>query len=135
MSMLDFSLLDLALVGAVALSWVAVFMALHCMKRLRIQSQLTQKLYARLNHELEVTNSGSIGMGRRLMSLEKKLTAAASQTEENKQQLEGNFEPYTLAAQMIDAGIDDVEVARRCGLSRAEASLMQMMHKQVKQAA
>jgi hypothetical protein len=135
MAWLDFSLLDLALVGAVALSWVAVFMALYCMKRLRTQSQLTQKLYARLNHELEVTNTGSIGMGRRLMSLEKKLTAAASQTEENKQQLEGSFEPYTLAAQMIDAGIDDVEVARRCGLSRAEASLMQMMHKQVKQAA
>lgn len=127
--------MDIALLGSATISWVAVFMALYCMQRLRKQSQLTQKLYSRLNHGLEVTNSGSIGMGRRLISLEKKLVATASKTEENKQQLDGAFEPYTLAAQMIDAGVDDAEVARRCGLSRAEASLMQMMHKQVKQVA
>lgn len=135
MNLLAFSLLDLALLGSVALSWIAVFMALFCMQRLRKQSLLTQKLYSRLNHELEVTNSGSVGMGRRLISLEKKLREAATQTAENTQQLESSFEPYNLAAQMIDAGIDDVEVARRCGLSRAEASLMQMMHQQVKQVA
>lgn len=131
---MEFSLMNLALIGSAAVSWVAVLMALFCMKRLRKQSQLTQKLYSRLNHELEMTNSGSVGMGRRLISLEKKLTEAAAQPKESKQE-DSTFEPYNLAAQMIDAGVDDAEVARRCGLSRAEASLMQMMHKQVVQAA
>jgi hypothetical protein len=38
-----------------------------------------------------------------------------------------DFQPYSQAAQLFKLGLDAEEVARRCGLSRAEASLIQMM--------
>ena len=129
--------MDIALLGSVGISWLAVFMALYCMQRLRKQSYLTHKLYQRLNHDLEMTNSGSVGMGRRLIRMEEKFLAAAAQPQvvEMPSHKDAVFEPYSLAAQMINAGVDDAEVARRSGLSRAEASLMQMMHKHVKDVA
>jgi len=149
--------MNFALVGSIAISWVALVLGVICYARLRKQSQLTQKLYTRLDHSLQMTSNGSIGMGRRLVALEKQLQQvelqeAANNTPENNSQsipveqesrtvpqsvalVEGLAPDLADAARLLNAGIGTEEVARRCGISRAEVSLMQLMHSQVKNAA
>jgi uncharacterized protein DUF2802 len=130
--------LDVALIGSVVVSWAAVALSLFCIRRQRHQAMLTRKLYDRLEHDLQLTNSGSIGMGKRLVAMEKALQKSAKQ-EAVVPKAEPQSQPsysapvdasYNDAARLLDAGVDTDEVARRCGLSRAEASLMQLMHKQ-----
>lgn len=162
--------MDFALAGSIGISWMALALAFVCYARLRKQSLLTQKLYQRLDHNLQVTSNGSIGMGRRLIALEKQL----QQVEANEAALLASQQPKTTnqpevvsepelsgddelavpaavsrgaalvqglapdladAARLLSAGLATDEVARRCGISRAEASLMQLMHAQVKGAA
>lgn len=127
--------LDVALVGTILISWVALAIALLCYARLRKQAGLTQTLYQRLDHNLQVTNSGSIGMGKRLIELERQLTKADNANAPAAvETVSPSFDPELAdAARLIEAGLPADEVARRCGLSRAEASLMQLMHSQVKQ--
>jgi Protein of unknown function (DUF2802) len=130
--------LDIALIGSVVVSWAAVALSLFCIRRQRHQAMLTRKLYERLEHDLQLTNSGSIGMGKRLVAMEKALQKSAKQ-EASEPKAKSEPQPsysapvdvsYNDAARLLDAGVDADEVARRCGLSRAEASLMQLMHKQ-----
>lgn len=135
--------LDMALIGSVVVSWAAVALSLFCIRRQRHQAMLTRKLYERLEHDLQLTNSGSIGMGKRLVAMEKALQKNARQ-EAPEPKAEPQSQPaysapvdasYNDAARLLDAGVDTDEVARRCGLSRAEASLMQLMHRQANQSA
>jgi len=128
--------LDVALGGSILISWLALAVALLCYARLRKQAGLTQTLYQRLDHNLQVTNSGSIGMGKRLIELERKLSAEveADSSPVVAETFKASFDPELAdAARLLEAGLPADEVARRCGLSRAEASLMQLMHSQVKQ--
>lgn len=133
---------DIALLGSVVVSWAAVILSLFCIRRQRQQAELTRKLYERLDHDLQLTNSGSIGMGKRLVAMEKVLHQHAKQkaqaAEPPVQQVHATVtspvhSAYNDAARLFDSGVQSEEVARRCGLSRAEASLMQLMHKQVNQ--
>lgn len=145
--------MNFALVGSIVISWMALALGVVCYGRLRKQSQLTQKLYSRLDHNLQMTSNGSIGMGRRLVALEKQLQqvemhdAANSKPEVTPDTSETNTVPQAVAlveglapdladaARLLNAGLETEEVARRCGISRAEVSLMQLMHSQVKSAA
>jgi len=154
---------DIAIAGSVVISWIAVVVALVCLCKLRRQGRLTQQLYQRINHDIELANNGSIGMGQRLLSVEKKLKAAVQQhqfdplqvdTQASQQSFQQSqlsqtlgdkqnniyssngmnseeFEPYTQAVRMLDSGFDADEVAKRCGLSHAETSLMQLMRSQL----
>ena len=122
--------IDIALVGSTVTSGLAVVLALVCIQRLRRQSRLTQRLYDQLNRELKVANSGAVGMGRRLLGLERQLKSAV-----HRQQCEHPTETplsYSQAVSLFETGIPADEVARACGLSQAEASLMEMMHRHMK---
>ena len=123
--------MDIVLVGSVLISWMAVSVALFCMYRMRRQVMVSQKLYERINHELKVTNSGSIGMGQRLMAVERKLKQPTSKPQAAAVESPGveNLS-YVHAARLISSGVKVEEIARSCGLSRAEASLMETLHRQ-----
>lgn len=127
------ALMDLALIGSVAISWIAVSAALYAMFRVRRQAALTEKLYRRLSHDMQVANSGSMGMGKRLLSLERSLldTTRKQELMETKAEqatvTELDDVPYAQASLLLNAGLDAEDVAKRCGLSRAEASLMALM--------
>jgi len=127
------ALMDLALIGSVAISWIAVSAALYAMFRVRRQAALTEKLYRRLSHDMQVANSGSMGMGKRLLSLERSLldTSRKQELMETKAEQAAVTEldevPYAQASLLLNAGLDADDVAKRCGLSRAEASLMALM--------
>ncbi len=127
------ALMDIALIGSVAISWIAVSAALYAMFRVRRQAALTEKLYRRLSHDMQVANSGSMGMGKRLLSLERSLldTSRKQELMETKAEQAAVTEldevPYAQASLLLNAGLDADDVAKRCGLSRAEASLMALM--------
>jgi hypothetical protein len=79
--------------------------------------------------DLAASNSGSVGMGQRLMAMEKRLQSGPQKSEKIDYYNDEEFQPYSQAAQLFKMGIECDEVARRCGLSRAEASLLEMMQK------
>jgi len=118
--------LDIVLIGSALTSWLAISLTLFCMHRTRYQFRLLQKLYRGLEHELQVVNSASMGMGRRLIDVERKLSSTLSlQLPTEKQSVDQLS--YSHAAQLFRSGVQAEEVARSCGLSRAETSLIAMI--------
>lgn len=122
--------LETGLLVCLAISASALAVAFVTFKRLCAQAQDTEKLLQRLAREVAASSSGSVGMGQRLLAMEKRLQAAADKKNETLDYYKDEeFQPYSQAAQMFRMGLDAEEVARRCGLSRAEASLLEVMQK------
>jgi hypothetical protein len=136
-------MLEIGLMVSTLVSVLAVVIAIASVSRMRKQAALTQKLYQRLDHNQQVSNSSAMGMGKRLIALEKQLnlrdqdaTTAVGGSQTSKSPLTPAIdEELKDAVSLVNAGLDAEEVARRCGISRAEASLMKLMHSQVHQAA
>lgn len=121
---------EIGLILCLAISAFALVIALFTFKRLRTQALDTEKLIQRLTREVAASSSGSVGMGQRLLAMEKRLQSAGDKKPEKIDYYnDDEFQPYSQAAQMFRMGMDAEEVARRCGLSRAEASLLEMMQK------
>ncbi|HEY8938954.1 MAG TPA: DUF2802 domain-containing protein [Cellvibrio sp.] len=124
------TLLEIGLLVCLTISAIALAVALFTFKRLRQQALDTEKLIQRLTREVAASSSGSVGMGQRLLAMEKRLQASGDKKPEKIDYYnDDEFQPYSQAAQMFKMGMDAEEVARRCGLSRAEASLLEMMQK------
>jgi hypothetical protein len=125
------SSLEISLCISLLLSASALIIAIKSLLYSRLQLQQTDKLLQRLMRELSISKSGSVGMGQRLLSMEKRLQETSQSLPQNDHYNDEDFQPYSQAAQLFSLGIDSEEVARRCGLSRAEASLIQMMQLKV----
>jgi hypothetical protein len=123
------TLIEIALTASLALSLLALFIAIISLKSTRKQATDNEKLLQKLMRDLAASNSGSVGMGQRLMAMEKRLQTTQKQSEKIDVYNDDEFQPYSQAAQMFKMGLDADEVARRCGLSRAEASLLEVMQK------
>lgn len=120
--------LEIGLIASLLVGVVALVVAFKSLKLARAQQDYTEKLIQKLTRDLAVSKSGSVGMGQRLLAMEKRLQ---EDPKKNDQKIDyyndEDFQPYSQAAQLFKMGLDAEEVARRCGLSRAEASLIQMM--------
>jgi hypothetical protein len=124
------TLLEIGLIICLVMSALALAVALFVFTRFRQQALDTEKLMQRLTREVAASSSGSVGMGQRLLAMEKRLQAADDKKAEKIDYYnDDEFQSYSQAAQMFKMGMDAEEVARRCGLSRAEASLLEMMQK------
>jgi hypothetical protein len=121
--------IEIALIASLALSLLALFIAVISLKSSRKQAVNNEKLLQKLMRDLAASNSGSVGMGQRLIAMEKRLQNTQKQSEKIDIYNDDEFQPYSQAAQMFQMGLDAEEVARRCGLSRAEASLLEVMQK------
>ncbi len=120
--------LEIGLVITLFISIVALIIAIKGLRMARSQQDHTEKLIQKLSRELSVSNSGSVGMGQRLLAMEKRLQEEPQKSDQKIDYYnDDDFQPYSQAAQLFKMGLDAEEVARRCGLSRAEASLIQMM--------
>ena len=124
------TVVEIGLISCAVVSVLALAIALSAFSRIRRQTAETDKLIQRLAREVAASSSGSVGMGQRLLAMEKRLQATAEKKAEKIDFYnDDEFQPYSQAAQMFRMGMDAEEVARRCGLSRAEASLLEMMQK------
>jgi type II secretory pathway component PulJ len=123
------SSLEIWLAVSMVIGCLALVLAIVTLKQLSIQARATEKLLQRVMRDIATSNSGSLGMGQRLMAMEKRLESSAKVSEKIDYYNDEEFQPYSQAAQLFKMGIECDEVARRCGLSRAEASLLEMMQK------
>jgi len=126
------TVLEMGFIACAAVSVIALATAIISLQRVRQQASENEKLIQKVMREVAASSSGSVGMGQRLLAMEKRLQANASATKKPEKidyYNDDEFQPYSQAAQMFKLGMDCDEVARRCGLSRAEASLLEMMQK------
>lgn len=120
--------LEIGLIASFLLGLVALIIAIKGLKVARAQQENTERLIQKLTRDLAMSNSGSVGMGQRLLAMEKRLQEEPKKSDQKIDYYnDDDFQPYSQAAQLFKMGLDAEEVARRCGLSRAEASLIQMM--------
>ena len=120
--------LEIGLVITLFIAIVALIVAIKSYGVARAQQEHTERLIQKLTRDLAVSNSGSVGMGQRLLAMEKRLQEEPKKADQKIDYYnDDDFQPYSQAAQLFKMGLDAEEVARRCGLSRAEASLIQMM--------
>lgn len=126
--MMPLTPLEIGLIASLLIGVVALVVAFKSLKVARAQQDNTEKLIQKLTRDLAVSNSGSVGMGQRLLAMEKRLQEEPQKSDHKIDYYnDEDFQPYSQAAQLFKMGLDAEEVARRCGLSRAEASLIQMM--------
>lgn len=123
------TVLEMGLLASALISVIALVIALFSLKQVRRQADANEKLIQKLMREVAASSSGSVGMGQRLLAMEKRLQSDTKKPEKIDYYNDDEFQPYSQAAQMFKMGMDCDEVARRCGLSRAEASLLEMMQK------
>lgn len=90
-------------------------------KTLRFSENRCEKL----THDLDVAQSGAIGMGKKILALEKRVNRRRS----NEVVSHIQDKPYAEASNLFSLGIDKDEVARRCSLSRGEVSLLETLQK------
>lgn len=118
---------EIGLIASFLVGVVALVFAIKAIKLARAQQENTERLIQKLTRDLAMSNTGSIGMGQRLLAMEKRLQEPQKADQKIDYYNDDDFQPYSQAAQLFKMGLDAEEVARRCGLSRAEASLIQMM--------
>ncbi|MGI2259463.1 DUF2802 domain-containing protein [Shewanella sp. GXUN23E] len=81
-----------------------------------------------LRQELNELRSGTIGVGRRVLELEKLIKQQQAKLEENAEQDPG-ARLYTRAAKMVSLGAGIDELVAECELPRAEAELLLRLHR------
>ncbi|WP_111639217.1 DUF2802 domain-containing protein [Marinomonas shanghaiensis] len=92
---------------------------LEKMKQERAEVELNQK------KQVQVLASGSIGMGRRLVAIEKKLNLAVEKQSEILSK-EGGVS-YNRAMELLEMGATIDDLVSKCGLIRAEAELISLL--------
>lgn len=88
-------------------------------KQQHAESELNQK------KQVQVLASGSIGMGRRLVAIEKKLNLAVEKQSEILSK-EGGVS-YNRAMELLEMGATIDDLVSKCGLIRAEAELISLL--------
>lgn len=119
---------EMTLLAGVAMGGLALLYSLWAQASSRREIASLRLYCQRLERELAGANSASIGMGQRLIALEKRLLNGEQQAAPRA--LDNGDYPYSQASQLFEQGLEVDEVARRCGLSRAEASLLEAMQNQ-----
>lgn len=120
--------ISLAVVMTVAVvGWVYAW--LNRRQLLLLQARVDQQLAA-LRQELGTVNSGAIGVGQRLISVEKKLNRAIDAQQQLTPRDDMDNQPFNYASSMAVKGADVQQLVERCGVSEAEAQLMTLVKKQ-----
>ncbi|MBP0049995.1 DUF2802 domain-containing protein [Marinobacterium sp. AK62] len=121
---------QLIVLGLALLALVAAAICIHVLIRVRRQERQHQALINVLRNEIRAMTNGSIGMGKRLMAIERTLNI----TVEKQQELE-NRDPgvlaYNQAAKLMEMGASVDDLVRNCGIGRPEAELMALLHQEL----
>lgn len=123
-------LFNLLLVMAFVLLLVCFTWIIVLSKKLKKMTQLQQQSEASQKKQVQVLASGSIGMGRRLVAIEKKLNIAVERQSEILAK-EGGVS-YNRSMELLDMGATVDDLVAKCGLIRAEAELIDLLFKESK---
>lgn len=127
---MDLSANNLIVLIFALLSLATLLLCVVMMVRLRRQERRQQALINVLRNEIRAMTNGSIGMGKRLLTIEHRLNI----TVEKQQELE-NRDPgvlaYNQAAKLMEMGADVDDLVRSCGIGRPEAELMALLHREL----
>lgn len=122
------TLIEIGVLTSVGIGVLALVFAFVALSSSRKKTKLLHAYCQRLERELTGSNSAAIGMGQRLIALEKRLLNEEKNSRPAPES--SSAYPYAQATQLFQSGLDVDEVARRCGMSRAEASLLHAMQTQ-----
>lgn len=116
--------------GLTLLALLAAAICIHVLVRVKRQERQHQALINVLRNEIRAMTSGSIGMGKRLIAIERTLNI----TVERQQELE-NRDPgvlaYNQAAKLMEMGASVDDLVSNCGIGRPEAELMALLHQEL----
>ena len=76
-----------------------------------------------INQELQAVSNGSMGIGRKLMLLEKQI-AELQNSQEEMLRNDPNRVSYTEATRLVELGANVEDLMNSCGISRPEAELV-----------
>jgi len=120
---------------AVAVLAVGLLSALFWLWRLQgklsVQQRSHQALLNVLRNEIRITNSGAMGMGRRLKQVEQRLNITADKQLEMENRDPGAL-AYNQAAKLMEMGANVEDLIGSCGIARPEAELMALLHREIK---
>ncbi|WP_151671510.1 DUF2802 domain-containing protein [Nitrincola schmidtii] len=120
----------LIVLALVLFSIIALVITSMLWVRIRRQEKRHQVLINVLRNEIQGMTGSSIGMGKRLMTVEQKLDIAVEKQHELENRDPGVL-AYNQAARLMEmgAGVDDL--VRSCGIGRPEAELMALLHREL----
>ena len=102
-----------------------VVWAFRLSKRLALLNREHAEAESSQKKQVQVLASGSIGMGRRLVAIEKKLNLAVEKQSEILSK-EGGVS-YNRAMELLEMGATIDDLVSKCGLIRAEAELISLL--------
>ncbi|GLQ32368.1 DUF2802 domain-containing protein [Litoribrevibacter albus] len=116
--------------GLVAMaSLISVGIAYSCYRKSELARQQVTEELALVLSEFKAFKSSSIGIGKKLMGLEKDLADTVEKQQDFEFQ-DPNSLPYTQASRLIQMGADAEDLVNSCGLSKAEAELLMLVNRQ-----
>lgn len=123
---------------ALLLATLGFIMALICYSNLRqlkrrlVEArQETHLLVKALRNETHAMGSGAIGVGQRLVEVEKRLNSTMERQMEFEQRDPGSL-PYAYAVRLVEMGASAEDLINNCGLARVEAELITLVHSELK---
>lgn len=126
----DSSYLWMALLVMAVLCLTSMAIALSIWIRIRRQEKRYQVLINVLRNEIQGMTGSSIGMGKRLMTVEQKLNIAVEKQNELENRDPGVL-AYNQAARLMEMGAGVEDLVRSCGIGRPEAELMALLHREL----
>ncbi|WP_210395712.1 DUF2802 domain-containing protein [Motiliproteus sediminis] len=113
------------------ISVTAMLLVWGLRRKVAEQERRHEALINVLRNEILAMNSASVGVGKRVQQVERKLNITA----EKQQELE-NRDPgalaYNQAAKLMEMGADVDDLVSSCGIARPEAELMALLHREVR---
>lgn len=116
-------LLSIGIAGALAFHWIWSRQQIN-----ELQRQLGQ-LPVKQEQLSSAMNASQIGLGQRLLKLEKELEALSIRVEQSELHVVNNGSTYNQAINLIRRGVDTEELMEICDLSRSEAELLITLHR------
>ncbi|MFK7159783.1 DUF2802 domain-containing protein [Marinospirillum sp. MEB164] len=114
---------------------VSVVMMRRTMRQLNLRLDESKKemhlLVKALRNETHAMGSGAIGVGQRLVEVEKRLNSTVERQMEIEQKDPGSL-PYAYAVRLVEMGATAEDLIQNCGLARVEAELIALVHTELK---